>query len=102
MRKILNVTVREQLMDEENFHNLLCEAEAIINIRPITKASSDMNDLEAFTPNHLLLLKVKPDLPPVPPGVFNKDDEYANRRWKQVQYLTDTFWKRWICSAGEG
>ena len=60
--------------------------------RPITKESSDMNDLEALTPNHLLLLKVKPELPP---GVFNKDAQYANRRWKQVQYLTDIFWKRW-------
>ena len=71
---------------------MLCEAEAIINSRPITKASSDLNDLEALTPNHLLLLKVKPELPP---GVFNKDDQYANRRWRQIQYLADVFWKRW-------
>ncbi len=92
VRKILNVTVREQLLDEEGLHTLLCEAEAVINGRPITKASSDLNDLEALTPNHLLLLKVKPELPP---GVFNKDDQYANRRWRQVQYLADIFWKRW-------
>lgn len=71
---------------------ILCEAEAIINSRPITKASSDLNDLEALTPNHLLLLKVKPELPP---GVFSKDDHYTNRRWRQVQYLADIFWKRW-------
>lgn len=63
VRKIMNVTVRE-----EGLHTLLCEAEAV-NSRPITKASSDLNDLEALTPNHLLLLKVKPELPP---GVFNK------------------------------
>ena len=92
VRKILNVTVKEQLLDEEGLHTLLCEAEAVINSRPITKPSSDLNDLEALTPNHLLLLKVKPELPP---GVFNKDDQYANRRWRQVQYLSDVFWKRW-------
>lgn len=92
VRKILNTTVKEQMMDEESLHTLLCEAEAIINSRPITKASSDINDLEALTPNHLLLLKVKPELPP---GVFSKDDQYTNRRWRQVQYLTDIFWKRW-------
>ncbi|KAJ8402435.1 hypothetical protein AAFF_G00369240 [Aldrovandia affinis] len=84
VRKILNTTVKEQPLDEEGLHTLLCEAEAIINSRPITKASSDLNDLEALTPNHLVLLKVKPELPP---GVFNKDDQYANRRWRQVQYL---------------
>ncbi|KAJ8397167.1 hypothetical protein AAFF_G00010210 [Aldrovandia affinis] len=92
VRKILNTTVKEQPLDEEGLHTLLCEAEAIINSRPITKASSDLNDLEALTPNHLVLLKVNPELPP---GVFNKDDQYANRRWRQVQYLADVFWKRW-------
>lgn len=92
VRKILNITVKEQLLDEEGLHTLLCEAEAVINSRPITKASSDLSDLEALTPNHLLLLKVKPELPP---GVFHKDDQYANRRWRQIQYLADIFWKRW-------
>ena len=92
VRKILNITVKEQLLDEEDLHTLLCEAEAVINSRPITKASSDLNDLEALTPNHLLLLKVKPELPP---GIFHKDDQYVKRRWRQVQYLADIFWKRW-------
>lgn len=92
VRKILNVTLKEQILEEEGLHTLLCEAEAVINNRPITRASSDLNDLEALTPNHLLLLKVNPSLPP---GVFEKDDRYARRRWKQVQYLADLFWKRW-------
>lgn len=47
-----------QVTDEEVLHTVLCEAEAIINGRPITKASPDLHDLEALTPNHLLLLKV--------------------------------------------
>lgn len=92
VRKILNVTLKEQVLEEDGLHTLLCEAEAVINSRPITRASSDLNDLEALTPNHLLLLKVKPSLPP---GVFSKDDQYARRRWRQVQYLADIFWKRW-------
>ncbi len=70
VRKILNVTVKEQLLDEESLHTLLCETEAVINSRPITKASSDLSDIEALTPNHPVLLKVKPVLPP---GIFNKD-----------------------------
>lgn len=48
--------------------------------------------MEALAPNHLLLLKVTPELPP---GVFNKDDQYAKRRWRQIQYIADIFWKRW-------
>lgn len=92
VRKILSATLKLQSLDEEGLHTLLCEAEAIINSRPITKASSDPNDLEALTPNHLLLLKTKPSLPP---GLFDKQDLYARRRWKQIQYMADIFWKRW-------
>ncbi|XP_029967753.1 uncharacterized protein LOC115403094 [Salarias fasciatus] len=92
VKKILSTTLKEQVLDEESLHTLLCEAEAILNSRPITKATSDPNDLEALTPNHLLLLKPKPSLPP---GLFDKQDLYARKRWKQIQYMADLFWKRW-------
>jgi putative ribosome biogenesis GTPase RsgA len=32
----------------------------------------------------------------LPPGVFEKEEVYAKRRWKQVQYLSNLFWKRWV------
>lgn len=78
-----------QSFEEEGLHTVLCEAEAILNSHPITKASTDPNDLEALTLNQLLLLKTIPSLPP---GQFQKEDMYAHRRWRQVQYL---LWKRW-------
>ena len=93
VRKVLNSTLNGQSLDEEGLHTVLCEAEAILNSRPITKVSTDPNDLEALTPNHLLLLKTTPSLPP---GQFQKEDLYARRRWRQVQYMSDLFWKRWI------
>ena len=92
IRKVLNSTLRTQSLDEEALFTVLCEVESILNSRPITKESTDPNDLEALTPNHLLLLKTKPCLPP---GLFWKEDMYARRRWKQVQYMADLFWKRW-------
>ncbi|KAK7878865.1 hypothetical protein WMY93_034256, partial [Mugilogobius chulae] len=92
VRKVLNSTLKVQNLDEEGLHTVLCEVEAILNSRPITKASTDPNDLEALTPNHLLLLKGQPSLPP---GEFQASDLYTQRRWKQVQYISDLFWKRW-------
>ncbi|XP_042070053.1 uncharacterized protein LOC121812301 [Haplochromis burtoni] len=93
VRKVLNSILKVQNLDEEGLCTVLCEAEAIVNSRPITKASTDPNDLEALTPNHLLLLKTKPL---IPPGVFQKGDVYGRRRWRQVQYMSDLFWKRWV------
>lgn len=84
--------LKQQIMDDEGLQTVLCEVESIINDRPITKTSDDPKDLEALTPNHLLLLK---DQASVPPGVFKKEDAYARRRWKQSQYLADLFWLRW-------
>lgn len=80
------------MVDDEALNTIFCEVEAISNDRPITPSSDDPNDLEALTPNHLLLLKGKPTLPP---GLFESVETYGKRRWKQVQYISDLFWKRW-------
>lgn len=44
VRKVLNSTLKAQNLDE-GLHTVLCEVEAIINSRPITKASTDPYDL---------------------------------------------------------
>ena len=50
-------------------------------------------DLEALTPDHLLLFRPNNTMPP---GIFSKDDMYCRRRWRQIQYLTSVFWKLWL------
>eukprot|EP00794_Sanderia_malayensis_P001724 gene1724-biopygen1574 len=92
IRKIMQVLLREQLLDDEGLLTTFCEIESIINGRPVTKVSDDPQDANALTPNHLLLLKSNPCFPP---GIFFKADSYSRRRWKQVQYLADIFRKRW-------
>lgn len=92
IRSLLLVLLKEQTLSEENLITLMCNIENIINSRPITKLSDDPNDPLPLTPNHLLKLRSSPDLPP---GKFVKEDLYR-RRWRQVQYLADLFWTRWI------
>jgi len=96
VRKVLNSVLGQQStckLDSECFRTILCEVEAVLNDRPITKLSDQHDDLEALTPNHILLMKRQPSLPP---GLFVKEDMYAKRRWRQVQYISDLFWKRWV------
>nr|XP_021335998.1 uncharacterized protein LOC110440142 [Danio rerio] len=92
VRRILNALLKEQSISDDSLHTIMCEVESIINNRPITTTSEDPNDLEPLTPNHLLLLKTQPSMPP---GIFKKEDQYMKRRWRQVQYLADLFWSRW-------
>ncbi|XP_072168946.1 uncharacterized protein [Diadema setosum] len=92
VRRILKNMSGEQVVCEEVLTTTLTEIEGILNARPLTRISMDANDEEPLTPNHLLLLRSNPN---VPPGVFNKDDNYGRRRWRQVQYLASIFWKRW-------
>ncbi|KAK3739650.1 hypothetical protein QZH41_003863 [Actinostola sp. cb2023] len=79
VRKIMNAILKEQTVDDEGLLTLMCEVESIINGRPITKVSDDPKDLEALTPNHLLLLKSGTTLPP---GIFRKEDQFSRRRWR--------------------
>lgn len=89
----MSALLKQQVLDDEGLATLMCEVESIINGRPLTKVSDDPRDLEALTPNHLLLLRSVTSLPP---GVFRKEDVYSRRRWRQVQYLSDVFWRRWL------
>ncbi|XP_056603915.1 uncharacterized protein LOC130420572 [Triplophysa dalaica] len=92
VRSILNSVLSQQAPDDEGLTTLFCCVESIVNGRPITKLSDDPSDPLPLTPNHLLLLRSGPILPP---GAFVKQDIYR-RRWRQVQYLADVFWCRWL------
>lgn len=92
-RNVFNSVLFEQKlrMTLDNLMTLFCEVEAIMNGRPLTPVSSDPFDLEALTPNHILI----PKAAFLPMGLFHEHDCYTRRRWKQVQYLSDLFWVRW-------
>ncbi|XP_014676486.1 PREDICTED: uncharacterized protein LOC106816399 [Priapulus caudatus] len=92
VRAVLSGIVSQQTIDDERLSTLFCIVEDIVNGRPLTKFSDDPNDPAPLTPNHLLLLRSGPDLPP---GKFVQQDTYR-QRWRQVQYLADVFWTRWI------
>jgi hypothetical protein len=83
---------KQQLVSDESLITLMCIIEGIINGRPLTKMTDDPMDERPLTPNHLLLMRAGPSLPP---GEFVEKDIYK-RRWRQVQYLADLFWKRWL------
>ena len=91
-KRLLSNLMGEQTISDEDLATLACQVEQIMNSRPLTRVSDDINDLDALTPNHLLLLRPDTDLP-VGPTV--SQDLYCRKRWKQIRHLSDKFWKRW-------
>ena len=81
-------------LDNESLSTFMCEAEAIINSRPLmVDGLADPDSLAPLTPNHLLTMKSKIVLPP--PGNFQNADIYSRRRWRRLQHLANEFWCRW-------
>ncbi|XP_014677882.1 PREDICTED: uncharacterized protein LOC106817702 [Priapulus caudatus] len=64
VRAVLSGIVSQQTIDHERLSTLFCIVEGIVNGRPLTKLADDPNDPAPLKPNHLLLLRSGPDLPP--------------------------------------
>ncbi|XP_047246221.1 uncharacterized protein LOC124883254 [Girardinichthys multiradiatus] len=96
IRNVLNATIVQSQgrLDNASLRKLFYEAMSIINSRPLSIVGiNDPKSPEPLTPNHLILMKSKVALPP--PGKFMKEDLYARKRWRRVQYLAEQFWSRW-------
>ena len=64
-----------------------------VDCRPLTHVSTHLSDQKARSPNHFLLGRASPNLPP---DIF-VDKEISSRRWwRQAQVVTNHVWKRWL------
>ena len=95
VREILQSLLKNHAhsLNDESLHTLLLEAEAIVNSRPLTLENINDPDSLPLSPTQLLTMKSKIVLPP--PGIFQKEDVYARKRWRRVQHLSNEFWQRW-------
>ena len=81
-----------RLVDDFELITMFTEAENIVNSRPLTPVSDNVDDLEALTPNHFLLGRVNVSLP------ISETFELhipSRRRLRRVQSLAKHFWTRW-------
>lgn len=92
IRRVMSAVLKDCRLNDEVLVTLLCEVEAIVNSRPLTKVSDDVKDMATLTPNHLLLLR---EGPKAMPGEFGPGDMYR-KRWRYIQHLADQFWRRWV------
>ncbi|XP_077968087.1 uncharacterized protein LOC144422128 [Styela clava] len=91
-RKLMRAIAGERLLDDDALHTFTTQCESILNGRPICPIGDSPDDLATLSPNMLLLGRPNPNLPP---DQFMKADGYK-KSWRQVQLMTDCFWKRWL------
>ena len=86
---LLNQTVTDEVLS-----TVIAEVSVLLNSRPMTHISIDPSDLEPLTPNHFLLGRPQPDLPPAP--FVEPTNKPTKKQWRHAQALTDQFWRRWM------
>lgn len=79
--------------DDEMLRSLLMEVVNVVNSRPLTFIPLDNENNEALTPNHFLLGSSNGMKPP---GNFESTGPILYSQWKEIQRLTDCFWKRFV------
>ena len=80
-----------QTVTEIVLQTLLTEVERLINGCALNANSDGPHDPQPITPSHFIMQKKTTCLSP---GSFGRADQFHQRKWRQVQFLADLFWKR--------
>ena len=85
--------LKHRVVSQEVLRTKLVEVEALINSQPIGYVLADAEDVEPLSPFHFLLLR-----PHLNIDIDVVQDREVNtvQQWRQVQALTNFFWKRWL------
>ena len=91
-KEVLSGLMQEKVLTDAQLYTLLTEVENILNRRPLTHMSDDIEDLGAITPNHILIgMHRNWDY------ACDTDDQdvSSRRKFRQVQAIANQFWMIW-------
>ena len=90
-KRAINAIHGSTPLTPDEFSTALCNAERLINSRPLTVAKLGSNEARPLTPNHFLLGDDNPGLSPP----TKAEPSNLLTRWRLMQELSTHFWKRY-------
>ncbi|GFU93068.1 uncharacterized protein TNCV_2900531 [Trichonephila clavipes] len=81
-------------MTLEEFLTIITQIEGILNSRPITPLSEDIDDLEVLTPGHFLI--GRPITSISEPNLLDKTENTLSR-WQKLTKIVQHIWTKWSC-----
>ena len=83
----LKVVMAQCNMDDFGLYTTFTEIEGLLNSRPLSMVSDDINDLSPLTPNHFLIGRA--NATNLAPCITYENDISHRKLWKRVQALTE-------------
>ncbi|XP_070855584.1 uncharacterized protein [Drosophila suzukii] len=91
-KEILVRQVADASLTEADY---LADTEAVLNSRPLTPTSTDLNEVDALTPGHLLIGQALRSPPQgLEPDAPTTGLRYS-KRWQLLSTLRQRFWQAW-------
>jgi len=93
IKKALRSTMGRKKVNFDDLQTLMCQAEGIVNSRPLSAETQDPQDPCAVTPAHLVLGRGLQTIP----DNLGRDDlaEKTDVLWRKRQRFHSEFWARW-------
>ena len=92
-RTLLNI-LGSQKLTLEFFTTILAETELMLNSRPLTHVNDQPENEKPLTPNHFVLHRLFANVSHI---VFEETDKPLSfNSWKEVQKVSNHFWKRFL------
>ncbi|XP_045023327.1 uncharacterized protein LOC123467493 [Daphnia magna] len=92
-KRALRAVLQNQSVTDEVLQTVFSEVMSLLNGRPLTNVHMDPSEPEALTPNHFILGRHEPHIPPT---VTDDSHKLTRRRWMQTQFIIDQYWARWM------
>ena len=90
-KRAMKIFADADLTDEE-LQTAIVNAEGLINSRPLTYHTANVNDIVPLTPNHFLIGQMGGEMA----AEIDNTKMHPIKRWRRVQEITRHYWKRWI------